>query len=121
MTSKDEPPKTVAELNGFKTGDSVKVKSGIRDPDNDKIVIGGWCGRIREIAEDGIVLIEWDGIAIRSMDIKQIKEYEKEGFEWGEMHLRLDEVDKCVTRDNEDDASEEISKIRWQYFRREYF
>jgi hypothetical protein len=121
MSIDGESPKQVAEMNGFETGDCIKVKDGIKDPDDEKTIIGNWCGRIKEIFDDGIALIEWDSLTIREMSIKQIKKYEKEGFEWGIMHLGLDEVDKCAPRDDEDDVSEEISKIQWQYFRKEYF
>lgn len=120
-TKKDESPKVVSELNGFKAGDFVKVKDGIKDPDDDKITIGNWCGRIIEIYDDGIAEIKWDSITIRGMNIKNIRKYEKEGLGWGEMYLGLYELEKTTPRDNEDDADEEISKIQWQYFRKEYF
>lgn len=74
----DEYSKTVAELHGFKKGDFVKVKDGIKDPDDDKITIGNWCGRITEIYDDGIADIKWDSITIRGMNIKNIRKYEKE-------------------------------------------
>lgn len=121
MDVENEYPKSISEMNGFKAGDCVKVKNGIKDPDDEKTHIGNWCGRIKEIYDDGIALIVWDSISIRAMDIKKINKYEKEGFDWGEMHLGLDEFDKCKPRDNEDDAIEEISKIQWQYFRKKYF
>lgn len=120
-TDKDESPKAVSELNGFKAGDFVKVKDGIKDPDDDKIPIGNWCGRITEIYDDGIAEIKWDSITIRGMNIKNIRKYEKEGIEWDKMYLGLYEIEKTTPRDNEDDADEEISKIQWQYFRKEYF
>lgn len=121
MNIEDEYAKPVLEMNEFKAGDCVKVKNGIKDPDDEKVIIGNWCGRIKEIYDDCIALIEWDSLTIHEMNLKQIKKYEKEGFEWGLMYLGLDEVEKCAPRDNEDDASEEISKIKWQYFRKEYF
>ena len=37
------------------------------------------------------------------------------------MYLGLYVLEKTTPRDNEDDADEEISKIQWQYFRKEYF
>ncbi|HBM15727.1 MAG TPA: hypothetical protein DD381_05195 [Lentisphaeria bacterium] len=121
INDKDESPKAVSELNGFKMGDFVKVKDGIKDPDDDKTTIGNWCGRIAEIYDNGIALIKWDSITIRGMNIKNIRKYEKEGFLWGEINLGLYELEKTTPRDNEDDADEEISKILWQCFRKEYF
>ena len=67
MKAENEFPKAIPEFNGFKAGDCVKVKSGIKDPDNEKLIIGDWCGRIKEIYEDGIELIKWDSITIRAM------------------------------------------------------
>jgi hypothetical protein len=111
----------VPTTSDFKVGDCVRVKPGTRDPDHKSSIIGGWCGRIREFTDDGLALIEWDSIVIGEMKIAQIRKYEKKGIEWGEMYLQLDELEKCHPRDNADDASEAISRIRWQHFRREYF
>jgi len=121
MKTESENPKPVPEMNGFKPGNSVKVKCGTVDPDDGKTQIGGWVGRIKEICDDGLAEIEWDSITIRAMNIKQIKKYEKQGFEWNKMLLALQEIEKCDPRDKEDDASEETSKIQWRYFRKEYF
>ena len=120
-TDQEEIQKAVEELNGFKSGDSVKVKNGINDPDDEKQDISGWCGRLKEIYDDGIALIKWDSITIRSMNIKKIRKYEKEGYGWDEMYLGLDEIEKSSPRDKIDDAEEEMSKIQWKYFRKEYF
>jgi hypothetical protein len=118
---KREIPKAVSEMNGFKIGDSVMIKSGTKDPDNEKESIGGWCGRIKELYNDSFVLIKWNSKTIQEMKIAQIKKHEKQGNEWAEMYLVLDDIEKCSPRDEEDDAEEEISKIQWQYFRKEYF
>ena len=57
--------------NELKIDDSVKVKNGILCPDMEDLCIGGWQGRISEIAEDDddntIVRIEWDSITLKNI------------------------------------------------------
>jgi hypothetical protein len=57
----------VAATRNFKIGDSVVVKSGVKDPDLG-IDIAGWQGRIAEIEKkDSSVGIAWDSMTLKNM------------------------------------------------------
>jgi Calcium binding len=47
----------------FAVDDRVRVRSGVKDPDNPDIPIGGWCGVVLEVDESSrppCYLVEWD-------------------------------------------------------------
>ena len=75
----------------LKINDSVKVKPGIKDPDNEMFDIGGWQGRITEIesskGEDAIVTIAWDSITLLAMTREFIEESVRDGYAFAEMNL----------------------------------
>ena len=89
----------------FKIGDSVKVKAGIKDPDNPELVIGGWQGRVKEIRDDGIVMVTWDSIALKAMSPENIARYEREGLDWTTMGLDADDYEPAAPRDTKADAA----------------
>jgi hypothetical protein len=55
-------PEKSTTLPRFETGDEVRVKLGVTDPDFPDIPLGGWSGMIWEVdpADEGVTcLIEW--------------------------------------------------------------
>ncbi|MCB8977189.1 MAG: hypothetical protein H6657_07160 [Ardenticatenaceae bacterium] len=51
----------------FKVGDSVRVKSGVKDPDF-QVAIGGWQGRILTLApEENLADVTWDSLTLAQM------------------------------------------------------
>ena len=62
------------DVSNFKIGNSVKVKSNVKDTDFN-ISIEDWQGRISEIiASDNVVSIKWDSITLQNMPSSIIDE-----------------------------------------------
>ena len=52
----------------IKVGDSVKVKKGVLDPDDNKTDISGWQGRVIKLEEsENAIEIAWDSITLLNM------------------------------------------------------
>jgi len=109
----------------MKIGDSVKVKNGVLEPDNEKFEIGGWQGRIVNIdtvsTEEGILVgIEWDSATLKLLPADYIIESEVEGLGWESMVLFESDIEKTESRDKVGDVKkmqEELSeKYYWSSF-----
>ncbi|MFQ5599900.1 MAG: calcium-binding protein [Candidatus Krumholzibacteriia bacterium] len=102
----------------FEIGESVKVKAGVKSPDDASLSIAGWQGRIIEIGEDKETIgIRWDSITLSEMSPQYFKESEIEGLGWAEMYLDVGDVEPAPPRDTEAEAEtareELFSKYRW--------
>jgi len=91
-------------LINLKTGDSVKVKSGIFEPDNEEFEIGGWQGYVIDIdtksnAENTLFTIEWDSITLQKIPNEYIIEAAVEGLSWQTMILYDTDIEKATARD----------------------
>jgi hypothetical protein len=89
----------------LKPGDSVKVKSGILEPNNKKLEIGGWQGYVVDIkrkrnAENTLVTIEWDSVTLQKIPEKYIIETSVEGLSWQTMVLHDTDLEEATARDN---------------------
>ncbi len=109
---------------GLRVGSVVRVKDGVRDSYL-KVDFGGWHGRVAEIHTDSRkVLVRLDSISLREIPSQLIEEMEREGLDWSEIHLFVDDVELAEPRDTEEDvekAIEEIeSKHRWDWMALEY-
>jgi len=102
--------KTQPQLN---VGDSAVVKSGVKDPDFNN-ALEAWQGRVLSI-EDGIVLIEWDSLTLRTMPGEMIEQCEDEGLDWSQMGLELEEVERVQPRDSQRDVKRVYRDIAAQY------
>ncbi|MDP4238639.1 MAG: calcium-binding protein [Bacteroidota bacterium] len=109
----------------LKTGDSVRVKAGVLEPDTEEFEIGGWQGRIVETnttipAEGTLVSIEWDVETLQHMPAEYIIQSEIEGLGWELMILSEQDLEKVVSRDSVSDVKkmqEELSeKYYWSSF-----
>ena len=96
-----------------KIGDSVRVKKGIRDPDNSEKLIEDCQGRVIEVYEeilesnetpDVMIDIAWDSVTLQNIDRDYVIALGKEGFDWSEMALALSDVDIVTPRDTEEDT-----------------
>lgn len=92
-------------------GDSVKVKSGVQCPDYKAIAIGGWQGRITDIAEDGTPFIEWDSHTLRALPEEYVRQSAEEGLGWEAMRLAQSEVEPATPRDSEDEVQDAYAEI----------
>jgi hypothetical protein len=104
-----------------KIGDSVRVKKGIKDPDNPEKLIEDCQGRVIEVYEeilegndtpDVMIDIAWDSITLQNIDRNYVIALEKEGFDWSEMALALSDVDIVTPRDTEEDTKKAYKIIQ---------
>ena len=108
----------MAATGNFKIGNSVVVKSGVKDPDLD-INIEGWQGRIVEVEKkDNIVGIAWDSITLKSMPDWVIVKCEIEGLDWRRMHLPADAVELATPADTETGPDEVDPDDVWDAHKR---
>ena len=74
----------------FRSGDKVRVKQGVRDPDFADIPLGGWVGTIREVSQakgEVTYLIAWHKATLRVMHPIYKKRCERDGLEMESMWL----------------------------------
>lgn len=98
----------------FNIGDSVMVKKGVIDPDYSDD-IRGWQGRIYEIDDNTskpLVCIEWDSITLKDMPHQLIEKSEKDGLQWTEMRLYVDEIELTKPRDKQEDIPVTIENLK---------
>lgn len=99
----------------LKINDSVKVKHGIKDPDNEQFDLANWQGRIIEInasnAAEVLVTIAWDSLTLRAMPKQFVEESIRDGLDFAEMTLLADEVELVEARDNPQDSNEVIQAL----------
>jgi hypothetical protein len=79
----------------FVVGDSVRVRTGVTDPDFPDIPLGGWVGKIAEV-EDGdtpLYLIRWSQETLKNMQPVYQKRCERDGLDHEEMRLGEDELE----------------------------
>jgi hypothetical protein len=89
----------------LKPGDSVKVKSGILDPNNKELEIGGWQGYVIDIktkrnTKNALITIEWDSVTLQKIPEKYIIETGVEGLSWQTMVLHDTDLEEATARDN---------------------
>ena len=102
----------------FKVGDSVRVKSGVVDPDMEQTSIAGWQGRIVELINEGkekMINIRWDSITLKNMPDEMIKHCNKEGWEYSHMVLAVTEVERVKPRDREQEVDTLTEKIEREH------
>ncbi len=90
----------------FKKGDSVIVKAGTKEPDFEELDIGGWQGKILDIKlkakiKQPLILIEWDSITLSNMPNWYILASEDQGYNWRQIWLLENELNKTKPRGNE--------------------
>jgi len=97
-------------------GDSVKVKTGVTDPDYE-IDLSGWQGRVTHIDTDEIKFIEiaWDSITLNQMPKEFIELSIEEGFDYYLMWLNEDKVDLTEPRDQQQAVEEKIEILNEQF------
>ncbi|MCE7925820.1 MAG: hypothetical protein DYG98_22445 [Haliscomenobacteraceae bacterium CHB4] len=99
----------------FKINDSVKVKPGIMDPDNETTDLGGWQGRITGLDDSDpgeiLITIAWDSRTLRDMPREFVEESIREGMDFSEMTLLADEVELTAARDKAQDRNDVIRML----------
>lgn len=74
----------------FKTGDKVRAKLGVRDPDFPDIPLGGWAGTVKEVQRakgETTYLVTWGQATLKGMHPIYKKRCERDGLEVESMWL----------------------------------
>jgi hypothetical protein len=102
---------------GLNLGDSVVVKSGVRDIDLD-YDMSGWQGWVIDIevieGRPPLVTLVWDSITLNSLPRRFIEISELQNMSWAEYNLFINEVELTEPRDtleDVDDAIQDLSRI----------
>ena len=98
----------------FRKGDSVVVKPGVVDPDNEETSLAGWQGRIVSYDEN-TAEIAWDSVTLRSMPEEFIEESEDQGMDWSVMYLSFQDVEPTGPRDTVRDVKRVKEEIEMEY------
>jgi hypothetical protein len=99
----------------FRTGDFVKIKQGVKDPDFDAD-LSGWQGTIVECIDAKHVYIEWDSHTLKQIPHDQIRACERKGWNWRAIHLELSDLEKALRRDTQEQVNRVIEKLEEKFF-----
>ena len=100
----------------FQIGDSVVIKSGVRDPDYGTS-ISGWRGRISEIdPAHNLICIQWDSVTLKRIPEEIIQACEKDNLNWEVIYLSPKEVEKTEPRDHKDDVQDSVQRLSSKYY-----
>jgi len=102
--------------NDFKTGDTVRVIDGTKDPDFG-IDIGGWHGQVLEIDyHDELVLIELDSITLSEIPDEYFTKCEIDGLDWERIYLNLGEIELSRKRDTQESLVAVRNRIKENHY-----
>jgi hypothetical protein len=100
----------------IKTGDSVRVRPGVKDPDYN-YDISGWQGRVIhiDIDEGKFIEIAWDSVTLDQMPAGLVETSMEEGFDYCLMWLNENEVDLAESRDQQQAVDEKINALNERF------
>jgi len=69
----------------FHIGDPVRVKAGVRDPDDPDFDISGWQSRVTDVShanepQEPTIGLAWDSLTLKIMPHNSIERCEREGL-----------------------------------------
>ncbi len=104
----------------FKIGDSVRVRDGVKCPEDARLSLAGFQGRVSEITKkDGgktCLCIEWDSVTLTGLPDTYLERCEQEGYEVSEICLDAVDVDSAQPRDTEEEAEACADAVRARSF-----
>ncbi len=105
----------------LKPGNSVIVKQEVKDPDFEKLDLGGWQGRVLIIdsssnPDHNLVNIEWDSQTLKKIPSWYIGQSETEGYDWTIMVLYEKDVEKTKPRDKKSDVKKVRKKLENEFY-----
>ncbi len=106
----------------MKTGDSVKVKQGIFDPDLNQFDMSGWQGRVTDIApnnETNLIEIAWDSITLKQLPKEFIANSIEDGYAYSSMILGKEDVE-LAKPNKESDAEKQLERLEEHYGHRTF-
>lgn len=100
----------------FKIGDSVIVKTGVKEPDFEEIELAGWKGRVTEVdsksnKDNTLITIEWDSITLLKIPSDYIKQSEIDGCDWSSMILFESDLEISAPSDKKGDVIKTKDKL----------
>lgn len=98
----------------MKTGDSVKIKKGIRLDEFDNLLIEGWEGRVLEI-EDDFLKIALDSLTLSKLPETYIIDSLEGHCDYTEFYIEVGEVEKTNPRDTESEVVAMKNKLEAKY------
>lgn len=98
----------------MKIGDSVRVKSGIMDPEFEKYDMAGWQGRIVAIdaTEKEFIEIAWDSITLGLIPAEYIERSIDDYWDFSSIWLNNNEVELIEPRDTMNEVENKLLEIR---------
>ncbi len=104
----------------YRIGDSVRVKPGVRDPDNPDFDIGGWQGRVKDVAHANdpkmpTIGIEWDSATLRAMLKWVIEKCAKANLNPKEIYLGSGDIEPATARDSKREMEQAQAEIESGY------
>ena len=110
------PKNNQPEIIKMKIGNSVKVKKGVKSPDDEDLIIEDWQGRITEIYENhNTILFELDSLTLASLTEKYITDSLDEGLSYSFMCLDANQLELSQPRDTKNDTSLEQKRLGFKY------
>ncbi len=104
----------------LKLGNSVIVKQGVKEPDFEKLELGGWQGQVVEIdtksdKENILITIEWDSQTLRQIPADYIEQSERDGYDWQRITLYESELEKTKARDKKENVEKTQAELEDKY------
>ncbi len=104
----------------YRIGDPVRVKPGVRDPDNPDLDIGDWQGRVKDMAHADdpkvpTIGIEWDSITLRAMPKWVIEKCAKANLDPKEVYLVPGDLEPATARDSTKEMEQAQAEIEAGY------
>lgn len=113
-------PQDLLDEIDLEIGDSVAVKSGVKDPDTGSD-IGGWQGRVIDfdVSDDEAILVglEWDSLTLKQTPAGVFEQCVKDGLDWSRFYLDLNDVERADPRDTLTDVINMQDVLGQQYGR----
>ncbi len=119
---KKKPKKNRRPKSRFRLGDTVQVKMGVKDPDDERVDLDGWQGEVIEIVEEEdevLVLITWDAETLAQIPPASIEASIGEGYDWSLMYLTEEDLTPAKPRGTEEDRQVVLERLErehaWMY------
>ncbi len=102
-------------IDNLKIGDWVKVKEGVKSPDDDTILMDNWQGKVVGIDKGSeLIEIEWDDETLHTTPISYLKMLLDDGYDVYIMTLALSELTSAEKRITSKQTSQEVeAKLYW--------
>lgn len=104
----------------LRMGESVRVKKGVKNPDNPKFSLAGWQGRVvsfeaTDNKDEISVGIQWDSETLRNMPEEDILDAIENGLDYTGIFLLMTELEKTEPRDTLQEVEQVIKALNYRY------